>query len=99
MYMLTFHASVLPILLALNYFFYFFANVIQFALVNLVFKATLRRHEIALWAFLPMMPLYIGVYLRLVRTFAHCMELFHKASYRDAWNPWRVSSVVKRLRT
>jgi hypothetical protein len=41
------------------------------------------------------MPLYTGLYLRIVRTYAHIMEFIHKASYADRWNPWKVSRVVK----
>ena len=74
---------------------YFLANVVEFSLAMILFGNTLRRSDKLLFLYLPLVPLYVGVYLRFVRTFAHLMELFFRASYYDPWNPWKVSRVRK----
>ena len=42
------------------------------------------------------MPIYTGLYLRVVRTYAYLMEFVHKISYYDPWKPWKVSKVAKK---
>jgi uncharacterized membrane protein len=56
----------------------------------------LTRYEIQLYLFIPLMPFYYGIYLRVIRTYAYIMEFIHKVSYWDKWNPWKVSSIAKR---
>ncbi len=56
---------------------------------------TMRWQEVVLWVYLPIVPLYTGIYLRAVRTLAYLMEFFFKASFSDAWNPWKVSRIAK----
>lgn len=94
--MLVFHPEMLSLLLPINYVLYFTVNVVQFAIAVTAFRSSLRTRDIALALYLPAVPLYIGVYLRLVRTLAQLMELLHKVSYRDRWNPWKVSSIARR---
>lgn len=80
-----------------NYLLYFLGNCIQFFLVSVVVKQSNHRGGLlSLVIYLPLMPLYTGIYLRIIRTYAYLMELIHKTSYDDAWNPWKVSNVAKR---
>jgi len=80
----------------INYILYFLANVIEYAVALLVHGGTLRKEDYRLAIYLPLMPLYVGLYMRLIRTYAQIMELLHNASYFDAWNPWKVSKIVMR---
>lgn len=79
-----------------NYLLYFCSNIIQFGIVLILSpnKYT-RSEEMKLIPYLPLMPLYTGMFLRLVRSFAYVMELFYKRSYDDPWNPWKVSRIAK----
>lgn len=78
----------------INYMLYFLANVFEYIVALLVHEGPIRKEDYRLAIYLPLMPLYVGLYLRSIRTYAQIMELFHKASYYDAWNPWKVSKVV-----
>jgi len=82
------------IIISINYAIYLVVNVIEFFLALLLFGNTMRRADKTLFFFLPLVPLYVGLYLRLIRTFAHFMEFFFKVSYYDSWNPWKVSRVT-----
>lgn len=79
-----------------NYLLYLTANLGEFAVACLLYRDTLRRTELALVPYLLLMPPYMGVYLRLVRSYAYLMEGLHRVSYLDRWNPWKVSSVSRR---
>lgn len=48
--------------------------------------------------YLPLMVLYFGYFLRIVRTVAYVQELFFKASYNDSWNPAKSSRHAKALK-
>lgn len=93
---LVFNTDVIEYIVMINYVLYVSANIIEFAMACLLYGDTLRRRDVMLVFFVPLMPLYTGMYLRLVRTFAQVMELLHHASYRDSWNPWKVSSVAEK---
>jgi len=49
--------------------------------------------------YLPGLVIYVGYYLRFVRTWAYIMEIFFKASYKDAWNPSKTSNAALDLDT
>lgn len=93
---LLFAEDVVAYIFLINYVLYTMANVIEYGVAVVLFGKTMNRREWSLISFLPLMPLYTGLFLRSVRTFAQIMELFHKASYADRWNPWKVSSVARR---
>lgn len=78
-----------------NYFMYLAANIISFLCACALYGRGMTRREWSLAIFLPLVPLYTGFFLRVVRTFAQMMELFHRASYRDKWNPWKVSAIAQ----
>ena len=92
---LIFFPAVLPFILVTNWLLYTGANGIQWGIIHVVFSRSLKREIYSLLPFLPLMPIYVGLYLRLVRSFAQVMEFFHKSSYRDVWNPWRVSRAAR----
>lgn len=54
-----------------------------------------RTEELKLWKFLPLMSLYTGTYLRIVRTIAYWDEFVFKKSYNDPWNPAKSSIQAK----
>lgn len=86
----------LDYILVTNYFLYMFSNFAQFSIIIwAVGVKSFRKKDWSLILFLPLMPLYSGMFLRLVRTYAQIMELIFKVSYDDPWNPWKVSRVVK----
>ena len=82
----------------INYFLYLFSNVIEYAIAATLYGRTMTRREWTLIPFIPLMPPYTGIYLRIVRTYAYLMELFHRTSYKDRWNPWKVSATALRER-
>jgi len=90
-----FETEFLPFIFITNYGLYILANLIEFFFVILVFGRSMRKQELQLFFFLPLMPLYTGFFLRLIRSYAYLMELIHKVSFEDRWNPWKVSKVVK----
>lgn len=83
-------------ILAINYVLYVISNIFKYVAACIMHKNTLRPIEIMAFAYLPLMPIYVGLFLRLVRLYAQSMELFHKVSYFDPWNPWKVSCHAKR---
>ena len=86
----------LPLIFLVNYLLYTTANFLQFFVAYNLISSTLRKHDYMLAQYLPLMPLYTGFYLRIVRTYAYLMEFLHKVSYLDAWNPWKVSKIAQR---
>ncbi|AEP28900.1 glycosyltransferase family 2 protein [Brumicola nitratireducens] len=80
----------------INYCLYFLANCFQFVIVRMLVNDTFKQPDKFLPLFLPLMPFYTGVYLRIVRTYSYIMEFFHKTSYDDSWNPWKVSRIAKK---
>jgi poly-beta-1,6-N-acetyl-D-glucosamine synthase len=91
----VFQTAYLKFVLPINYLVYFFSNVFEYLMVLWLFGRTIRREEILLCLFLPLMPLYTGFFLRGVRTYAHIMELIWKTSFEDPWNPIRVSRIAR----
>lgn len=80
----------------INYCLYFIANCLQFIMMRILVKDTFKQPDRLLALFLPLMPIYTGIFLRIVRTYSYIMEFFHKMSYDDAWNPWKVSRIAKK---
>lgn len=86
----------LAIVLLINYALYTLSSVIEYIVALTLLGPSRRPVETHMAWYLPLAPLYTGLYLRTVRTFAYLMELLHKVSYNDRWNPWKVSSIAKR---
>ena len=86
---------VVPILIT-NYLLYVLSGTIQFILCIVLSPSEFsRRKLITLIPFLVVMPLYTGVLMRVVRTYAYFDEFLFRSSYKDPWNPWKVSKVVR----
>ena len=92
---MIFSMDYLVYIFVINYILYFFSNLIEYAVAVFLLKGTLRKKDFSLVFFIPLIPLYTGFFLRTVRTFAYIMELLHRRSYADKWNPWKVSRVAK----
>ncbi len=78
-----------------NYLLYLFSNIFQFMLIILTSER--KREEIKLAIYLPLMPLYVGILMRAIRTYAYIVEFFFKSSYKDRWNPQKVSKKAKEI--
>lgn len=91
----NFYESLAYVLL-INYLLYVGSNVLQMLAVGLFDRQPLEK--LKLMVFVPLMPFYTGLYLRLVRTTAYFQELFYKTSYDDPWNPPKSSSHAKSMR-
>jgi len=79
----------------INYILYFAVNIIEYFIACLVYEKTLMKTDLLLIPFLPLMPIYTGVFIRIVRSYAYIMEFINKSSYSDPWNPWKVSKISK----
>lgn len=88
--------DVIEYILLTNYLLYLAVNFLQFFMSTLLYGNTLRRSELGLIPYLFLMPPYMGIFLRIVRTYAYLMEALHRISYLDEWNPWKVSSISRR---
>ncbi|MET0055790.1 MAG: glycosyltransferase family 2 protein, partial [Candidatus Thiodiazotropha sp. 6PLUC10] len=93
-----FYGAMLHNIIIVNYLLYTLANLAEFMVAVVLLRKTLRKQDLLLFLYLPLMPLYTGLYLRIVRTYAYIMEFIHRSSYADQWNPWKVSKVVKKDR-
>lgn len=85
----------LEVVLIINLLLYGAANVAEFSVVCIFLGRSMSLRERMLFLFLPLVPLYTGLYLRSVRTLAYLMEWLFKLSFADKWNPWKVSKVAK----
>lgn len=92
---IVFLPDAVGLIFVINYILYFISNILQFIMAIVLLKSSLRPKDYLLVLFLPLMPLYSGIFLRVVRTFAYLMELVHRSSYEDSWNPWKVSRAAK----
>ncbi|MCL7744737.1 glycosyltransferase family 2 protein [Guyparkeria hydrothermalis] len=88
--------DVIEYILLTNYLLYLVVNFLQFGMSIFLYGNGLRKAELALTPYLFLMPPYMGIFLRVVRTYAYVMEALHRVSYRDQWNPWKVSSISRR---
>jgi len=93
--MLILHPASVKYMIAINYVIYSITNAWQYLVARIALGDNMTPPERSLWIVVPLMPLYTGVFLRIVRSFAHVMEIVHRASYDDAWNPWKVSRVAR----
>ena len=90
----TFSGEKIVLIFIINYFLYFLSNVVQYFFIVYFKKLNNQDHDHHIALFLPLMPMYTGLYLRGVRTFSYLMEFFYKSSYNDPWNPWKVSKIA-----
>jgi len=93
--MILFYSSQLEYIILINLLLYTFTNYFKF-----IFFSLFRPKSGSLIYFLPYIPLmviYFGYYLRIIRTTAYLKELLFKASYNDPWNPPKTSRHAKEL--
>ena len=94
-FLIYFDYNELKYLVIFNYILYVILNVLQFLICIVLLYKTMRFKDWSLIIYSFLMPLYTGLYLRMVRTYAYFMEIFFKTSYYDSWNPWKVSTKAK----
>ncbi len=89
------YPSQLFYILLMNLFLYTTTNYIKF----LVFALFRPRHESVTYflPYIPLMVIYFGYFLRIIRTIAYIQEIFFKKSYDDPWNPPKTSKHAKEL--
>ncbi len=86
--MITFNVHIIEVLV-LGYFIRLcFA---QFAFLLIMIVSERRKEEAHLYRFMPLMSPYTGYFLRIARTTAHIQEIFFRRSYKDSWNPKKIS--------
>jgi cellulose synthase/poly-beta-1,6-N-acetylglucosamine synthase-like glycosyltransferase len=90
-----FSRSHIEVIFIFNMVLYGCANIMEFGMAVILLGRTMRKKDLLLAVWLPLIPLYTGFFLRIVRTFAYIMEFFFKVSFSDKWNPWKVSRISK----
>ncbi|MDX1653358.1 MAG: glycosyltransferase family 2 protein, partial [Brumimicrobium sp.] len=89
-------SGILGIIIIMNFFLYVCANSFKLFVYN--FFRERRNSPIYIYIpFIPLMVLYHGYFLRIVRTIAYLQEIFFKASYKDPWNPEKTSLKAKQI--
>lgn len=91
--MIIHYNSSLDNIVYMNLTLYFCVGFVQ--MTSIYIFSERRKEELYLWKYLPLMSIYTGLYLRLVRTRAYFDEWFFKKSYDDPWNPVKSSSQAK----
>jgi len=94
-FIITNYEPHLVYILITNYLLYVADNYIKFGGIIFFLGDTFRPKDYKGLLFIPLIPLYTGFFLKLVRIYAHLMELMFRVSYYDRWNPWKVSRIVK----
>lgn len=69
------------------------ASLIQFLIVLAL--SDRWRTEFRLIIYIPLMMIYNGYYMRIIRTMAYIKEIFFYSSYKDPWNPAKSSIKAK----
>jgi hypothetical protein len=82
-------------IIVINFTLYAFANVFQFMVA--VMMSEEKRKKMRLFPYVPLMVIYNGYYMRVIKTMAHLKEMFFWSSYNDAWNPPKSSIHAKEL--
>lgn len=90
------YPSVLPFIIVMNFCLYTSTNFFKFIVFSLFRER--RNSELAYFLpYIPLMVIYMGYYMRIVRTIAHFQEIFLRKSYDDPWNPPKTSRHAKAL--
>lgn len=88
--------SRLIFIVPLNFILYTLNNYFKFIVFSLFRERKNVKAEYFM-LYMPLMALYFGYFLRLVRTYAYLQELIFKRSYEDSWNPEKSSRQAKAL--
>lgn len=92
--LLNFSGS-LRFIIPMNITLYVVFTYVQMGSILLFSERSAKERELCKIAWL--MPLYTGLFLRLVRSYAYFKEYFFKASYDDPWNPVKSSRQAKQF--
>ncbi len=87
------YSSSLNFIVYMNLTLYFCVGFVQ--MTSIYIFSERRKEELYLWRYLPLMSIYTGLYLRMVRSRAYIDEWFFRKSYDDPWNPVKSSSQAK----
>ncbi|MFV1884958.1 MAG: glycosyltransferase family 2 protein [Balneola sp.] len=88
------YTSSLQFIIPMNFTLYVVMSYVQMGSILLFTER--KKQEMKLIKFIPLMTIYTGIYLRVVRTTAYYQEFFFKRSYEDVWNPSKSSSMAQR---
>ncbi|RRJ91172.1 glycosyltransferase family 2 protein [Paenimyroides tangerinum] len=76
-----------------KYTIYLFMTLGQYSFVFFVNKD--KKYLFSKIIYIPLYPLYMGYYMRIVRTISYIDEFFFYDSYKDVWNPLKTSKKAK----
>lgn len=93
---ITHYPTTAKYIFPLNYFLYTMSNLFQFFII--IWLSERKKEEMRLLPYVLLMPLYVAVYMRAVRTYAYIQEFLFKTSYYDSWNPRKVSKKAEELK-
>lgn len=88
------HFGEMQFIIPMNFCLYVVASYLQ--MLSIYIFSERRDEELVFWWYTPLMTLYTGVFLRIIRSRAYIKELFFKQSYDDPWNPEKSSKMAKR---
>lgn len=88
--------GILGMILVMNFFLYTCSNAFKLLMFNF-FRERKNSPIYIYFPFIPLMVIYHGYYLRIVRSIAYIKEIFFKSSYKDAWNPEKTSIKAKQI--
>ena len=87
--------SNIGIILGANLLLYTISNYVQLFIGWILSER--KREEAGLFWYAPLMSVYVGYFIRPVRIIAYLEELFFRTSYKDLWNPRKVSNIAKKI--
>ena len=76
-----------------KYTIYFVLAMLQFIIALKIVRD--RKSIIKRMIYVPLFPIYMGYYMRIVRTISYIDELFFFDSYKDVWNPQKTSKKAR----
>ena len=82
-------------IIVINYFLYVGSNFLQLLAIGIFDRKPLEKFKLMIYV--PLVPLYVGIFLRAVRTNAYLQEMIYRTSYEDPWNPPKTSKHAKEL--
>lgn len=81
----------------MSFMLYLGANLMQFLLIVAIGREDFYK-RLLLLPYLPLIVIYNGIYLRVIRTISHISEIFFFTSYKDPWNPAKTSRHARTMR-
>ncbi|MCJ8152246.1 glycosyltransferase [Chryseobacterium sp. SSA4.19] len=79
--------------LPFKYLLYLLLYFMQFLVCLIIVKN--KKKFLSKIIYIPLYPIYMGYFMRIVRTIAYMDELFFYDSYKDPWNPQKTSRKAK----